>query len=338
MGTMTEPRARVVPGWNYREASRSALALVQLLAEHGIAINAGSVFERHVLTVLYLVESKEANAVDAGKDDIRSLYRTLIGVHEFASLLLKVQNNSQFQVLLPHLRLLNGGEALQNSRSLTSDQATNKLFELYMGAVALQCGRDLELDDPVSSRGHNPDVLITIDGRRWGIACKVLHSKHPQTFADNLTEGIRQIDESEAEVGVVAFNVKNILSHDEIWPLAPIDGVEGNALAAGAWLDPEFPFVVLVRQLTHIGQELHSHLGEHGLVDLFHETKSLPGYLLWGASPSAVLIDRKPTPASVRALNFQQAGQISDSDSRALNCLNWAIYPDSSERGANPLT
>ena len=333
---MTKPIPRVEPGWRYDEAGVSALALERLLAKHGIRIHAGSAFETHVLHVLDLVDRKSRGRVWAEAEDIRPLYRTLIGVHELASLLLQVEASPEFPALLPHLRLLNEGDALQNARSKVTDQATNKLFELYMGAVALQCGRHLELDDPFRSSGDNPDVLISIGDRRWGIACKVLHSKHPQGFLDHLVAGLRQIEASPADVGVVAFNMKNVLPHDEIWPLAPLDGVPGNALTPAVWSDPDAPFQLLVYHLQRVGAELKSYLPPDYIQTVFSGLKSVPGFLLWGASPSAALIDNKPTCASVRALNFQTADSVSAEDKRVLECLNWAIYPDSSQRGARP--
>ena len=333
---MSKPVPRVEPGWRYDEGQVSALALEQLLKKHGISIASGSALETHVLRVLELVDRKARGDIRAEREDIRPLYRTLIGVHELASLLLQVQESPEFSAFLPHLRLLNEGDALQNTRSSVVDQATNKLFELYMGAVALQCGRELELDNPFESSGDNPDVLITIGDRRWGIACKVLHSRHPQGFIDHLTSGLKQIDRSRADVGIVAFNMKNVLPHDEIWPLAPLDGVVGNPLTPAAWPHPDAPFQLLVYQLQRFGADLVSYLPTDQFDSLFAGRKSVPGFLLWGASPSAAVIDGRPTPASVRALNFQTVGAVPAADKAVLECFNWAIYPDSPQRGARP--
>jgi hypothetical protein len=333
---LTPPKARIEKGWLYDSAESSALELEALLKKHGVLIRAGSAFEQHVLSVLHMVGEKKVGRIDPQEQDIRPLYRTLIGVHEFASLLLSVQDNPSFSVLIPHLRLLNEGEVLQNSPSIGTDQATNKLFELYMGAVAMQCGDNLELDDPISSTGDNPDVLITIGRRRWGIACKVLHGKSPQGFIDNLEKGLDQIDRSAADVGIVIFNLKNILPHDRIWPLAHLDGIAGNPLTAAVWPDPSTPFQLLVYHMQRLGVELASYLPSSHLDIVFRNRKSLPGFLLWGASPSAAIINGLPTPASVRAMNFQTARQVSRSDKKVLECLNWAIYADSLERGPRP--
>jgi hypothetical protein len=333
---LTPPKAKVEAGWHYEAAEKSALELEALLAVHGIRIQPGGSLEQDVLAVLHLVSQKRARLADPTKEDIRPAYRTLIGVHEFASLLLSVQHNPQFTVLLPHLRLLNEGRALQNTPSSGTDQAANKLFELYMAAVAIQCGEQVALDDPHSSRGDNPDILVTIRGQRWGIACKVLHGKTPQGFLDNLAKGLDQIDRSSAQIGVVAFNFKNIMEHDRIWPLAPIDGIAGNPLTAASWSDPNAPFQILVAQLQDIGVEIVSYLPAGSLPALFDGHKSIPGFLAWGASPSAAFINGRPTPCSVRALNFQNAAPISSEVQAVLACLNWSIYADSEDRGPGP--
>ena len=168
---MTTPQAKVEHGWRYDAAGRAAFDLEALLKRHNITISSGSIFEKHVLSVLGLVELKNQSRPRAIEEDLRPHYRTLIGVYEIATLLLAVQHSPQFSALVPHLRLLNDGAVLQNQPSPGRDDATNKLFELYMGAVALQCGEGVVLDDPTSSKGDNPDVLVTLGGRRWGIAC-----------------------------------------------------------------------------------------------------------------------------------------------------------------------
>jgi hypothetical protein len=37
----------------------------------------------------------------------------------------------------------------------------------------MQIGNGIELDDPYRSSGDNPDILASIDGIRWGFACKM---------------------------------------------------------------------------------------------------------------------------------------------------------------------
>jgi len=43
-----------------------------------------------------------------------------------------------------------------------------KMFELLIALAAMNMGTGLELDHPTkSSRGTNPDVIVTINGQRW---------------------------------------------------------------------------------------------------------------------------------------------------------------------------
>lgn len=329
---MNAPKAKISEGWRYDEAAETAVKLEDLLKRHGIRVRPGSILENDLLNVLRAVERKRDGDLNPGTEDIRPLYRTMIGVHELATLLLSVQDQPQFASLIPHLSLMNEGAVLQNTRSLGTDQASNKLFELYIGAAVLKCGKDLALDDPSHSKGDNPDVMITIAGQRWGIACKVLHGSSSEGFISNLEKGLDQIERSAADVGIVAFSLKNIIRHDEIWPLAPLDGIAGQPLAPAAWSDFRAPFELLVGQMTAIGLDLVSYLPKGYLSQRLSKSKSLPAFLLWGASPSAALINGRPTPCSVRALNCQTLGDLTESHVAALKCINRGIYADSEAR------
>lgn len=329
-------RARLREGWRYESAQDAAFALERLLKQHGIVIRSGSILERDILNVLSTIERKKTGDLRAENEDIRPYYRTMIGVYELATLILAGQDRPDFSSLIPHLKLLNEGPVLQNSRSSAADQSTNKIFELYMGAAALQCGTNLELDDPNSSRGNNPDVLVTLGTERWGIACKVLHGTSSEGFIGHLEKGLDQIERSPASVGIVAFNLKNVLRHDDIWPLAPMDGVDGNPLTPAAWNAFQAPFELLVKQVEEIGLGLVSYLPSDYFQRMFTGRKSVPAFLVWAASPSAVIINDHPTPCSVRVLNCQTLVTLTEAQVTAMKCLNWAIYAHSDSRNEMP--
>jgi hypothetical protein len=330
------PKHKVQPGWRYEQAQLAALALEDLLRRHGITIDPGSAFESHVLRVMRLTYDKEAG-VAADDPDVRGTYRTLVGVYELAKLILEVKDSPSFAGLVPHLRMLNDGASLQNSPSAGGDQATNKLFELFTGTLAIQCGTDVVLDDPYAPAGNNPDVLATLGGRRWGIACKVLHGVHPEGFVTNLVKGLDQIENSPAEIGVVLFNLKNVLPHDRIWPLAPIpDSGSPPELGYAAWPDPADPFHILLDSLDSLSNTLVSYLPPDHLDRLFRERKSIPGFALWGHSVSAIMIDDRPTPTSVRALNVRQVAAVPTEVNNVLSCLNRAAFLSSPLRGPRP--
>jgi hypothetical protein len=334
------PQAKIDPGWHYERAEEVAFTLDQVLSANGVRIEPGSTLEKHILQVIRLANHKRAGDRSLVSDDIREDYRTLMGVHELAEALVAVRDSPSFGSLVPHLALLNKGAALQNTRSHSADQATNKLFELFVGAVVMQCGSDVILDHPEASEGSNPDILATLAGSRWGIACKVLHGLHPQGFMDHLEKGIDQIQRSPAETGVVFFNLKNVLPHDQIWPLADIPGTESPHgtpdQGPAAWSHASAPFDILVGTLDKLGETLMSYLPADHLDSVFRGKKSLPGFLLWASSASAVRIEERLTPTTVRALNFRYLAPISASAECVLRCVDWAINTGAPASGPKP--
>lgn len=330
---MSQPEHKVEWGWKYDDSQQAALELEELLHRHDMVIAPGSLMEAHVLEVMRLVYGKEEDSPP--ENDVREHYRTLVGVHDLAHAILAVQHAPSFPSLLPHLRLLSDGNALQNTPSSQTDQVTNKLFEVFAASLAMQCGTDVVLDHPTTSRGDNPDILGTLCGRRWGIACKVIHGLNPEGFIGHLEKALDQIEKSEAEVGVVMFNLKNVLPHNEIWPLGPVAGAPGE-LATGCWSDDAAPFGILNRALDDLGEKLVSYLPPGYLEHAFAAKKSVPGFLLWAPSVSAVRIDGRPTPVNVRALNFRWLTTVSTEVEKVLSRLTWAAYVGSDGRGAQP--
>jgi hypothetical protein len=201
--------------------------------------------------------------------------------------------------------------------------------------LAMQCGTDVLLDHPTAPKGDNPDVLAMLCGRRWGIACKVIHSLHPEGLIGHLEKGLDQIEKSEAELGVVAFNMKNVLPHDRIWPLGEVPEAPGE-LATGCWSDTAAPFGILIEALDDLGDRLASYLPPDYLDTSFKGRKSIPGFLLWAHSASAVRIDGRPTCSSVRALNCRSVAPLSADVESVLRRLNWAAFVGSPERGPCP--
>ena len=307
----------------------SAEALEALLNAHGIAIVIGSQLERHVLSIYELVESKRQHRLlSSASNDVRAAYRTLIGMHEMSQQILAVAQSPDFGTLVPHLRLLNDGHVLQNAKSDVRDDATNKLFELMVGAAALRFAEDVELDHPVRSRGDNPDVILTTGGVKWGVACKVLHSPSAATLMNNIETAVDQIDRSAAEKGIVAINTKNILPHEDVWPLAPIDGIAGSELATSAWNDCMAPLKIVRNVVRKLSDELNAQFSLATLEKVFAGKRCLPGILFWSASATAVIVDNKPVPCTVRIAQFVNIRPISTNESVFLSLLSEALYPE----------
>jgi hypothetical protein len=142
----------------------------------------------------------------------------------FADLLTKIMAAKEtpgFGELRKHLQLLTAeDEFIQHYFTGRDEEAANKVFELYLGSLCLLVGLPIEMDDPQeSSGGRNPDILTEFRRRKWGIACKVLHSPNPLGYRNHLIRGAEQIKASAAETGIVSLGLKNLLPANDIWPI-----------------------------------------------------------------------------------------------------------------------
>ena len=326
---MPDHEVHFEPGFRFTYAEDLAVSLEALMQRHGLMIRAGSMLERATLSIFDMVDRFRNYSSDRELEDIRQPFRELIGLTELAALILRASEHASFPALLNHLRLLNQGSAIQNTHSFSTDQATNKVFELFTATLAMQCGIDVKLDDPNSSEGDNPDVLVTIDGRRWGIACKVLHSSQPQTFVDRLSEGIDQIERSEADIGIVVFNLKNLVHHDDYWSIQNLEDWRAGAEPTfGCFINAEAPFNELLREAQSVGVRLKEHIERPILEGLFAGKKAVPGYLLWAHTVCGIMRDALPVVSSVRVMTFQTVVQPPDYVVSVLGCLHKAVFAD----------
>ena len=114
----------------------------------------------------------------------------------------------------------------------------------------MRIGSDVQLDHPTkSSKAKNPDVLVTIDGARWGIACIMLNPydkgcpAKPSAYFTNIEDGVR-------DHGLVIISRKNVINHDRAWPLLnpehpPAATLVQAGLSAGRLLEIEAVEIVL---------------------------------------------------------------------------------------------
>lgn len=150
--------------------------------------------------------------------DLRAQARQAMGIFDLAAKTNEVANHRDFPNLCAHFRLVLRESALvQSVSSGVLDQTADKMFELLVGLTVMQIGTDVVLDDPEHSRGDNPDVIATVRGRRWGFACKVLHSSNVKTYADTVKKGLEQIRDSEAETGLVLVSLKEHVAYNSFW-------------------------------------------------------------------------------------------------------------------------
>jgi len=292
-------------------------ALELVLQRVGIAVRPGSQLEQFLLETLRLDYDRRAVFRPEASLDVPRRYGTGFGVLELAEHLAALSDNPEFSRLIPHLSLLGSTTSTLNLPSAQTDQAANRLFELFVACWVMHRGHDTVLETP---RGRpNPDVLTTLPARRWGFACKTIHSLHPEALFGNLEKGVEQILRSDAEVGVVVVNLKNVLRHGRYWHRVPEADTPDGAHAWSVFPNPQEPYDLLVSEINGIWNDLAAHVGEATLRSLLSSNRVLPGVLCWAHTAAGVVHEGTARACAVRCFLFAQVAPLLDWQKQTLD-------------------
>jgi hypothetical protein len=316
--------------YTFAHAQDLVMRFERVLLSIGIKIKPGSVLEQLCLNTVDLCEKHEHPELrPADSVDVRPSYREMVGLFDLLVKLVSCEGHPAFPQLAKHLQLLNAGNPLQSVSTSVLDQENNKLFELFVAAVCLGVPvDDVILDDPQSSRGDNPDVIATYDGKRWGLACKALHSASPKTIMDNIRKAIDQIERSPADTGFPVLSAKNIIAHDEIWPMRPescLTGTPGDALIFFSFPTTLQPVGMLAAHATRIRDELLQEFGSEELLAAFDGHKVQPACLVYLPSATSILRDGLPTTARLNLLSVIPFGDLNPPTMKFIDALHHRV-------------
>jgi hypothetical protein len=269
---------------SFADAERLVQEFKQLLARHGIVIRDDSELGIACSSMTSILLRHWDPTLRDLKADIRQEFRDALALHAFLHNTLDARTRPDFGQLLEHIKELAKGGVRQNQWTNVLDQLAPKLFELLIALAALRIGSDVQLDHPTkSSKGKNPDVLVTIDGARWGIACKMLNSydkgcpAKPSAYFTNIEDGVRQINNATLDHGLVIISRKNVIDHDRAWPLLNPEEFKYGA-------DPEYDVFRTAEEVTDqlaaearaLHQAMFDEKGEANVLELFKNSKARP--------------------------------------------------------------
>jgi hypothetical protein len=196
--------------------------------------------------------------------------------------------HTDFAQLVPHLRLLNHGSALQNLPAGWDDKVSNKLFELRFALACMRGGTELLVDDPdASSGGTNPDVIARmLQRKRWGFACKVISGDAPMTLFERIEEGVEQIERSPCDVGVVAISMKNRMPNDVLFPVLE---EHEDRIVIGAHVEWQQVQELMSAAWRERFEAMRSHVGVAELARIFEGKKAIPAVMCAMETVTAVV-------------------------------------------------
>jgi hypothetical protein len=141
-----------------------------LLAEYGINLRHTGAAEGEALAMIDVLDMWQHPA--RRPTDPRPVVRAAMGFVDLAGKVVGVKDHPDFGQLVPHLQMLGKTTTLQNAVSPVTEDAANKMIELYVACLAMTFGSNIALDDPINSKGDNPDVMLDFRCKRWALALK----------------------------------------------------------------------------------------------------------------------------------------------------------------------
>jgi hypothetical protein len=197
--------------FSFENSEQSVYEFEKLLSKHRIKIKSGSELEKVSLKIMEANEKFKGRIKHDNKVDFRKDMSEVASLIDLLYHILRLKDHPDFTQLIPHFNLLNESKSIAfTTKSLISDSGNNKLFELYIALLCMDIGTNIRLDHPDNSKGDNPDILLEYAGSKWGIACKAMHTENIKTLFERIEDGTRQINNSEAEKGIVIVNMKNV--------------------------------------------------------------------------------------------------------------------------------
>jgi hypothetical protein len=276
----------------------------KLLLSRSKIVPAGSKLERAGLAAIQMLATHKKEMIHNYKEDYRNEWRRVLSMADILRKIISMQKCPGFNSIWPHILLLLGnGEIAQNLWSEKEDSHANYVFELYAGLLALPLCTAMELEPPKkSANGQNPDVIATIEGVRWGIACKAMHSRSTKSLLDRVRDGIKQIDQCEkAQNGMVMVSLKNVIPHDSVWPVIRAPHT-GDLIYLTASND-EIALQILKAECKRYEVELLELLGgREGFRAEFRGSKVEPLILAHLCIATSILRDKKPTFTLIKML------------------------------------
>ncbi|HMS55395.1 MAG TPA: hypothetical protein PKA27_08335 [Fimbriimonadaceae bacterium] len=231
--------------------------------------------------------------------------RDTVGLYAMFVKLVNADAKGRLEPFIGHLKLLSKGEPTSNVKH-SSDPESNKLFELYFGLSVSSLASKVEMDNPKKSAGSNPDVIAQIGDKRWGFACKVVHSENPQTHFDRWVDGVDQIERAEVDYGIVVFKLTNIFKHDSVFQSRS----DGAAVKYSAFSHPGQADARLNDFVTCFVNDVQESVGKEQLRAIFRSSKCFPMCLAFVQTTAPIMQGSKAVTTCLScAISIAVTGQ-----------------------------
>lgn len=214
--------------WRIEDFSSDVARLRQLLQRLNYSIPQDSSLAHAEADLAEMVRYYEGKSTLEVGIEQRPVWRRAISLADLAHKILAVEHHPDFaklRFLFPPLLVDREHDISLFSATRRENESNNKLFELLVGASLMRFMQECEFGNPRAKKGsRNPDFMGRWHGKKWGVACKAMHSLNPKAAIDRIWDGIDQVERSGVDAGLVVLNAKNLVDHDQVWRAERIHG------------------------------------------------------------------------------------------------------------------
>jgi hypothetical protein len=179
-----------------------------VLKENGVVLEPGSPFDRQLRSVGNMARFYHSGKPIPSDIDPYLHLREAMGTDYLIRAI-----HRERTVLIPTMKRhwvnFQGPDVLLQY-TFTPCQQRNKVWEVLVAAIVSRFCFDTELNE-------RHDVLCTRGGRRWALECKVFNTDNMKTNIELIMKGVAQVDDSDADVGMVVVNLTGFFEHDLFW-------------------------------------------------------------------------------------------------------------------------
>lgn len=207
---------------------RTSLADIEWIraeaAARGHAMPAGSPFDRQLQDLARLAEGHLSGVSSA------AFWRRALGTRYFLRVLRRASRTRSWDAIARTWLSFLAGEddvgLIEISPTADDGRSRDAVWELLAACIMASHCEDVHYEEP--------DIACMFRHAKFGVACKFAYSNNRRTQLDAIMKGVRQLEDSECEYGVVLVNVTNLIPHDLFLPEPPSSGERSSIPAAAA--------------------------------------------------------------------------------------------------------
>lgn len=244
-----------IPVSSSNNIDKDAFWFEALLKSMDIYINKSSLLAKDIGNMKLFGRAARGELDLSVNDETPTFFKRVLGISFIIKAIHRALKTPAAKSISSKLKLFHGSDILFTTDSDQS-QERDYAWELLIGCLCSTFCNSLTFGEP--------DLLYQYRNVDWAIACKVLYSKNRDQQIKRIIDGVKQIEKSTAQYGIVVVNVTNLLDHAKFSANKPLKNGESFSFN-----NPNHPLNMLENELKGIADKIRGFkLNQRLTVDL----------------------------------------------------------------------